>query len=102
MKQESRIEFQRRWVQTAEADLQLSKRELRFWVCVFIPIAAAHVCITRFVSRSGWAIGVEIALMLLFLFSFVKVALSGSKLGDARKFLRQCREGLANEIQVTH
>jgi hypothetical protein len=35
------------------------------------------------------------------LLSFVKAALSASNLGDAKKFLRQYRDGLANENQLT-
>ena len=101
MENETNLGFNQRWVETAEAELRSAKREWLVWICVFIPTAAAQCCISCFASRSRWSIGAEFALLFLFLLSFVKAALSASNLGDAKKFLRQYRDGLANENQLT-
>jgi hypothetical protein len=99
MRQESSTEFHQRWIATAETDMQSAKRSFVIWLCVFIPITAAFFSITEFLPKSGWRTLAGSLLCLPYLISFVKVATGASSLGDAKRFLRECRNGLANQVQ---
>jgi hypothetical protein len=92
MKQESEVEFQQRWIETAEADLRSAQRACLIWMSLLFATVAARFCISEFAPRS-WAIGADLLGLVLFLILFVKVALCASDAQDAAKFLRQCRDG---------
>jgi hypothetical protein len=98
MAQAASTEFHKRWIATAEADIQSAKRSFFIWFCLFITNAA--VCLSiQFFLQSRWRLVALLVCFIPSLVSFVKMALSASDLGDAKKFLRECRIGLANEAQ---
>lgn len=95
MEQESKAEFQRRWIATAEADLRSAQRGCLIWMSLLLAAVAAHFCISEFAPRS-WAICADLLELVLFLIFSVKAALCASEAQDAAKFLRQCRNGSAD------
>jgi hypothetical protein len=95
MEQESEVEFQQRWIETAEADLRSAQRGCLIWMSLLLATVAARFCISEFAPRS-WAIGAGLLELVLFLIFFVKAALCASNAQDAAKFLRECRDGSAD------
>lgn len=102
MEQEPSTEFHKRWVATAETEMHSAKRKFLIWFCLFISIAAACFSAEGFLPRSGWRAAAALLLCIPFLTAFVKAALSASDLGEAKKFLRKCRGGLANDAREIH
>ena len=99
MGQESSTEFHQRWVATAETDVQSAKHSFVLWVCLFISNAAVCLSTEVFLPRSGWRVVAPWVFFIPSLIFFVKAALSASDLGDAKKFLRECRGGFTNEVR---
>jgi hypothetical protein len=99
MGQETGAEFERRWMETAESEVESANRKFFIWLCVFIAATAACFSVERFLPRSGGRAVAVLLLLIPSLISFVGVALSSSSLGDAKRFLRECRNGLSNEVE---
>jgi len=97
MEQESKAEFDRRWVETAEADLRTAKREFVMWLCLFLAAAAARFSFSEFAFKTGWRITAEVLLSIPFVIFMFAMIRSSSNLQDARKFLKQCRDNSTNE-----
>jgi hypothetical protein len=95
MEQESKVELQRSWIATAEADLRSAQRGCLIWMSLLLTTVAARFCISEIAPRS-WAIGADVLELVLFLIFFVKAASCASDAQDAAKFLRECRNGSAD------
>jgi len=98
MGQESNIEFQQRWIATAVANLQSAKRSFVVWVWLFIINATVCLSAEQFLPRSGWRLAALWVFFIPSLVFFVKAALSASDLGDAKKFLRECRGDITKDV----
>jgi hypothetical protein len=97
MEMESQVEFHQRWVKTAEADLQSARHKWLVWMVAVVAISVAYVT-SQFMPWLGAKI-VHLLLIIPFLVSLIKAVTSASDLGDAKKFLWECRRGVAGEIQ---
>jgi len=99
MEQESAAQFDRRWVETAEADLRSAKRKFVTWLCLFLAAVAAHFFFSQLAQKTSWRTTVDLLLSIPFvIFMFATISTS-SKVQDAKKFLKECRDNSTNEIQ---
>ncbi len=98
MNEESQVVFHQRWVKTAEADVHSARHKRLIWAAALILTSAAYFT-SQFAPGLDAAKSVHLFTFIPFLISLVGVGLSLSKLHDAEKFLTECRQGLAKEIQ---
>jgi hypothetical protein len=97
MEQESRAEFDRRWVETAEADLRIAKRKFVAWLCLYLAAAAAWFSFSGFAHKTSWRIAVDLLLSIPFVVLMFAMVSSSSKVQDAKRFLKEFRNNSTNE-----
>lgn len=98
MAEESQVEFHARWVEAAGADVQRSARRWKAWLIAFVVLSAAYFT-AEFVPAIHRAEWISLAIGIPYLISMLGVGIAGSKLMDAKKFLRESRQGLIQEIK---
>jgi len=97
MEQESRAGFDRRWVETAEADLRTAKRKFATWLCLFLAACAAHFSFSEPAHKTGWHTTADLLLLIPFVIFMFATISSASKVQDAKRFLKECRDNSTNE-----
>ena len=97
METESQVEFEQRWLKTAEADLRSAKRRFHRWTLSFLAVFAGQFFAEHLLPRSSWSMAADLLLIALMVIFLLKFASSASDVGYAKKFLRKCRGGLVNE-----
>ncbi|MFP5207442.1 MAG: hypothetical protein ACLGSH_18965 [Acidobacteriota bacterium] len=98
MDQETAIEFQERWTETAKADAQRARRAANRdrVICLIFLIATFGALFTHQIAPGiPWAKQAYYLLSIPYFIYLLKAVTSLSKMRDAEKFLKDCRRDMA-------
>lgn len=97
MEEESQLEFHERWMETAEADVQRATQRWKVWLIAFISMSTAYFTF-EFAPGLHRTKVLPLLIDIVYPISMLGMAITASKLGDAKKFLKECRQSLTQEM----